>query len=299
MTALRGLRSDERFADVARQVALSGDLKLASEDPPFDTDGERKETAALSLLFGVREPDLGGRGSMELDSLTYVHGDPADQQEHCLRASDEDEPNGTELAVNKCREYLLKTFNEALDGLGEDGAPDINKREDLEITLGVRGQVDVAVPVFYLRMGALLHAVQDSFTHLLRAQPDNLQVVSTLNWIDWVNDEFVESRDGHEHLAAMDNCEDDHPLLTVRRTLAETASLEMLKAAYDPDLTREQKLARAQEVIDMYLTYKPSECTADNRWCDAPELDVPEKSACLCQAPGAGANAGTAAGGLG
>ena len=283
------------FPTTAKPITLEGDDKVASEDTPFTMNDERREANALHLLFSVRDPDLGGRTGLAINELAFIHGDPNSQEEHCLRAPTDDDPNGSAELVARCQKYLRTEFAQAISGLDASGAPDMTRRETMEVALGIRGQVDLRIPVFHRHMGRVLHGVQDSFTHLLRTS-DSMQVVSALNWVDWINGDFDEARDGHEHLDTMDNCEDDHPLLTTRRQLAEQASTQVLAIAYDPALSVDEKTQQFDALLATYITFKAdSNCTAANNWCDAPELDVP-KPGCGCQVPGSGG--GSERGGL-
>jgi hypothetical protein len=265
-TAFRATRQE--FA-TARPLPLSGEDKPMIDDAAFDIPKDMRDIGGAALLFSIREPDLSSRGSYELDELTKIHGDPNSQQAHCLRNEGDDDPDGAQNAIKRCRDHIINEFTLALDALDATGTPDPSIRVKRKITLGMRGRVEVQIPAFHLHLAAAMHATQDAFTHHFRTE-DGLRVTTVVNWIDWINQILDEGRDGPEHLRAMDFCEGD-PVLDQRRQLAETASRELFRAAYDPSLTREQRLVLVNELADKYLTFQAG-CDASNRWCDAREL---------------------------
>ena len=83
------------------------------------------DLGGATLLIGTRDNDLKGRSSDNLAYLGAVHGDPNNQDEHCLRSAGQDEPGGSAAAVAACRAYIRGRVAEALDGLGANGAPDL------------------------------------------------------------------------------------------------------------------------------------------------------------------------------
>ncbi len=283
--ALRAVRRD---LPTAGPIGASGDDRAMIDDAAFDIPDDMKDLSGGALLFGLREPDLHGQSNHSVDALALAHGTDEDQPWHCLRRSHDNEPSGTAEALEACRTRILTEFEKSLDGLDAGSAPDVSIREDFDVALGLRGKLEVHLPVFHVHMGAALHATQDSFAHMLRTT-EGMQVTTVLNWIDWVNDEFKEDRDGPQHLSALDQCDPGvHPIVAQRRQLATAASEALLRAALDPALTRDQKLAQASTTVEGFLAYQDG-CNASNHWCDAPEFDVPEPG-CLCQTTGRGAS---------
>ena len=51
--------------------------------------------------------------------------------------------------------------------------------------LAIRGQITPSLPLFYVRMGAAMHALEDGFPHTYRTA-DGMPVTVVLNWIDFV-----------------------------------------------------------------------------------------------------------------
>jgi hypothetical protein len=233
----------------------------------------------------VRDNDLKGRSSDDLTELSAVHGDPNNQDEHCLRSGTEKEPGGSAAAILDCRTFILGRVSEALDGLDAAGAPDSTQLTTLTLHLSLRGQVDAPLPTYYVRVGQALHALQDSFTHTYRTS-DGMKITVVLNWLQYVDGTLVESRDGPAHNANLDVCNDPDDLRKQRHALAIAASTALLQATLDPAKTHDQKMAAATAVLDTYLSYAPG-CTFDNQWCSAPEN----------QYKGAGSGCGSAGGG--
>jgi hypothetical protein len=129
-------------------------------------------------------------------------------------------------------------------------------------------------------MGQAIHAIEDSFTHTFR-NSDETQITVVLNWIDKVGGTLVESRDGPPHVSELDRCDDPDSLRTTRRTLAIAAAGGVLSATLDPGKTPDQKMTAVDAVLSQYLGYSPG-CTFDNDWCDAPERQYGDTSACGC-----------------
>jgi len=142
-------------------------------------------------------------------------------------------------------------------------------------------------------MGQAVHTLQDGFTHTFRSA-DRMRVRTVLNWIEYVNNDEIESRDGPVHRNGLDQCDSLDPLRTQNMGVASQASLDLMHAMLDP-APRETKLAAVDAVLAKYLTYEPG-CTAANGWCDAPEQQYQVGASCGCSVLGGG-NGGLAAAG--
>lgn len=261
------------------------DDRALVDDIPFELDNDMMDLGAVTLVLGVRDNDLKGRGPNEVDSLAQIHGNPAGQREHCLRAPTHDEPGGSQDALKECRAFIREMVSDALDGLDASGRPTLSSRVPLVVTLSVRGQIEAPVPRYYLRMGQALHAVQDGFTHTYRAG-DRTKVSVVLNYVDVVNGDHVEGRDGPEHSSELDRCDGTDELRIRNRALATLASSEMLRTTLDPALSKDQKMSALDALLNRYFSYE-SGCTEANGWCNAPEKTLPAKSTCGCSFIGA------------
>jgi hypothetical protein len=292
MGALRTLRA--QVATAPAVVPDSNDLSLIT-DVPFTLDEDMKDLAAASLVIGVRDNDLHGRGPTDVSQLAAVHGNPENQKEHCLRAVGDDEPGGSERALETCRGFIRDKLVQALDGLDANGVPDPTKRTDVDVTLSLRGATTASLPLFWVRMGQAVHTLQDGFTHTFRS-PDRMRVRTVLNWIEYVDNDEVESRDGPVHRNGLDQCDNLDPLRTQNINVASQASLDLMHAVLDPG-PRETKLANVDATLAKYLTYEPG-CTAANSWCDAPEQQYQVNPGCGCTTVG-GRSSGLAAMGAG
>jgi hypothetical protein len=274
------LRAARTTLATAAALKATNDEQALIDDLQFTPDADMKDLGGVTFLLGVRDNDLKGRGAQDLSQLAEVHGDPAHQNEHCLRAGDQKEPGGTAAAVSSCRAFIRGRVLEALAGLDASGAPDVARRTSLTVHLALRGQIDAPLPTYYVRMGQAVHAIQDSFTHTYRTS-DEMKITTTLDWLDQVNGTLVESRDGPGHATALDRCDDPDALRKTRRILATEASTAVLRATLDPTKTMDQKIASVDGILDMYLSYSPG-CTSDNRWCDAPENQYKNPTGCTC-----------------
>lgn len=280
----RALRAD---MPAARAIVPTSNERAFIDDAEFGVPADMNDLAFAALIAGLRDNDLKGRSSNEISDLATVHGNPDFQDEHCLRAEADDGAAGNVAAVEACRAFILLRFAQALDGLDGTGNVDRDLTVDLTIHLSIRGKVDVTLPVFYVRMGQGLHALQDSFPHMFRSA-DGLHVKTVLNWIDYVNDRLDEPRDGPEHRGALDDCAGGDPLQEVRDRRAREATEGILRIAFDRALSPQDKREQARVLVEQYTGIEPG-CAADNDWCDAGELKFENRQLFGCTAGASGA----------
>jgi hypothetical protein len=278
------LASVRAAVDTAPPLRLSEAQAPIAHDLPFDAPGELRDLGGITLLFAVRDVDLKGNAPTDAAELALVHGDPDLQEEHCLRRPEDDEPNGSRDAIERCVAYMRSELGAALDALDEEGRPDPSLRSPIQVHLAIRGKVTLSLPRFYLHLGHALHTLQDSFTHTLRSD-DGLRVRGVLNWVEDVHHRHEERRDGPAHSNALDDCEARDPVRKLRRELAVDASTELLLATLDPGLDRGQKELAIDAVLARYVSFEDAGCSFDDDWCDAPELDIEQD--CFCGVPGA------------
>jgi hypothetical protein len=291
--ALRAVRLD--FATAAPLPATSNEQALV-DDLQFTPEGDMTDLGAATLLVGVRDNDLKGRGSSDLSQLAEVHGNPDAQEEHCLRGPNQKEPGGSKAAVAACRAFISGRVLEALDGLDAAGRPDLTKRTTLTVHLGIRGEVDAPLPTYYVRIGQAMHAVQDSFSHTYRTA-DQLKITVVLDWLDAINGKIDESVDGPAHATLLDHCDDADGLRKRKRELATEASAALLRATLDPKQTNDQKLTSVNAMLDKYLSYSPG-CTFQNNWCNAPENQYKDSASCGCHVGKTDASLGAVVSGI-
>jgi hypothetical protein len=261
----------------AAELPSRGDDEALIKDVPFTVPKSLQSIGPVTLLLGVRDNDIKEHGPTDLKNLTPQASDPDVQMEHCLRAPEHDEPSGTEQAVEACRDFIRGKLLTALDGLDENGKPDTRKREELQVSLAIRDQIDVDVPLFFLNAGRALHALQDSFTHTFRSPddpedpqaPDKITVM--LNFVDYTNGTLDEGVDGPPHASELDVCDNPDELRTQRRAHATEASAMALLALLEPEKDPATEIER---MLDTYVAFDAAaNCTADNNWCNAPERE--------------------------
>ncbi|MBV8757469.1 MAG: hypothetical protein JO257_09350 [Deltaproteobacteria bacterium] len=282
--AFRAARA--KFATAPAIVPTRDEAALISEVqfvPPADFRGD---LAAMSLLLGVRDNDLKGNNPLDSLQLTEVHGNPTTQEEHCIRAAEDDGVAGDTAALDRCRAFIRTRIADALGGLAADGTVDPSARMELRVYVSFAGHVKPMLPTFYVRLGQAVHALEDGFTHTYRT-PDGSAVTVVMNWIDYVSTRGAKPEiDGPPHLAVMDHCEGSDPLVKRNADLATQAATELFEIALDPSLTTDAKLAAVDALTAKYLAYQPG-CTLDNAYCDAREPHVTGPGATGCDA-GAG-----------
>jgi uncharacterized protein (TIGR03382 family) len=264
------------------EFALIDDVLFA---PPIDFVGD---IAGMTLLLGVRDNDLKGIDPLSSLDLIQVHGNPTTQEEHCIRGPVDDGVGGDEAALDACRTFIRDTATAALDGLDATGMVDANIRIPFKVYVALAGQVTPSLPLFYVKMGAAMHALEDGFAHTYRTD-DGMAVTVVLNWIDLVDNgpAYDEARDGPPHRAELDHCWRPDAILARNYALATRAASELLITALDPTLTRDQKVLQFDVVTARYLSYQPG-CTFANHWCDAPEANVANSNPVGCNAGGGG-----------
>jgi MYXO-CTERM domain-containing protein len=284
--ALRQVRADLAIPPLP---PLSADEQALIADLPFLPEPDMRDLAAAALLLGVRDNDLKGNDIKGGVDLVQVHGDPASQREHCLRAPHDDEPGGAAPALSACRDFIRDTALAALEGLDATGLPDPTRITSLAVSLAIRGRIDTRLPAFYVRAGQAMHALQDSFTHTFRIA-DGTRVTAVLNWVDFAEEQLVERRDGPAHLIALDACEHLDAMRDARLKLAAQHSAALLHTLLDPRRSPADKATAIDATLNDAITLEPG-CTFDNLWCDAPERGLASEGGCGCAVAYGGAGA--------
>jgi hypothetical protein len=236
------------------------------QDVPFTLPVELQDLVGATLLIGARDNDLQGRSPSDLSRLITLHGSDEDQDAHCLRSIDEDEPDGSLAAIDDCRAFIDDRLDAALDGLGKDGVPDVALRKTVPVYLQFRGIVDVSIPTFWYEMGRAMHTVEDSYTHTYRS--DDYAITSVLNFVEMAEKDYAEDVDGPVHLTQMDVCTGD-AYREDRAWTATTSVTDLLLAMLGAG-SNDERRANADTVIDRVLTFEKG-CDASNDWCSAHE----------------------------
>ncbi|HEX7671891.1 MAG TPA: hypothetical protein VF395_19990, partial [Polyangiaceae bacterium] len=236
-------------------LASVGDDGALIDDVMFTVPADLNDIGAVTLLLGVRDNDVKSFAATALDQLSALNADPATQKEHCLRTAEQNEPSGSSAALDDCRAYIRAMLLSALDGLDAQGRPDESKRERLDVALAIRGQINVEVPMFYLRAGRALHAIEDSFTHSFRNVADRHKVTVVLNWIEYAENNLHENVDGPAHLQELDRCDDPDALRTERRHLAIEAGTAALIGLLDPAADAAVKARGIDALLNKYISF--------------------------------------------
>lgn len=289
-------RTHESLPEVTGDLPSSGDDEALLNDLPFHVPDSLMTIGPTTLLLGVRDNDIKEHGPNDLEEVGPTASDPQLQDEHCLRAPEDDEPDGSREALRRCRTFIGRKLLQALEGLDADGKPDPTRRTKLRVALAIRSQVDVSVPLFFLEAGRGLHALQDSFTHTFRNPEQPGHVRTVLNFVDFTNDRLNEAVDGPAHASDLDRCDDPDKLRTERRKLATEASAVALATLLDPKLSRADKERGINQLLDDYVGLdETDDCSFENHWCDAPERKYGSPKLSCAAAPGAPLGAGTLA----
>ena len=267
----------------APPLLASRDERAMIDDAPFDVDDDMRDLAGATLLFAVRDNDLKGASPTDTFAIVPIAADPSLQREHCLRAPDEDEPDGSARALADCAAFIHERTADALAGLDAAGAPNAADRVALEVYLALRGpHVAVTLPRYYVRIGQAMHALEDGYTHNLRSA-DGRTVTSVLNWSDFVNETLDEPRDGPPHMRQLDACNDPDAPRAQRRQLALAAATDLLRVTLDATLAPDAKLARVDALVASNLALTAGGgCTQANDYCDPAENGLRDSAGCGC-----------------
>ena len=258
--ALRYVRSLGLAAPVP---ARNDDERALLEDMPFHLPGDMRDMASAAILLGVRRPDIRENANVDISSLALIHGDPNRQDDHCLRAPGDDEPDGSSISVLACQASARASLESAAAGLFDDGSVNLDEYATIELTLPVRSKADIDLNRFYLNMGQALHALQDGYSHTFRDEGAE-RITTVLNWVDYVEEIATEDRDGPEHRSELDECVNIDERRQLRLELATNASVELLLAMLDGD-----PAGRVDDATAVFerATQTNESCTFDNDWC--------------------------------
>lgn len=237
------------------------------DDLPFSMPDGGSDPWTLALLIGARHNDVRDVDPFDLAALTRVHDNPALQPEHCLRRKQDDGARGDEAALVACRAFIIGELGAAL-GDGED--IDMDARVPVDTHLVFRGAIELELARYPFHLGRALHALEDSYTHAFR-NPADERVRGVLNWIEGnTGTSYEVARDGHAHIAALDECFGTDAAGDKREGWAIAAAAELVQAVNDPTGGRAGRLARAEAVLEAHMVIEPG-CTPDNDWCGSPE----------------------------
>jgi hypothetical protein len=259
---------------------------------PCELDGDMRELGAVSMLLGNRDVDLLGNEPNDLSELAPLHGDPNRQDEHCLRSAGDDEPEGSRIALDRCRDGIRARVNASLTGLDGAGIPDPARRREFEVVLDLRGSVGALLPTYHVELGRALHTLQDGFSHSYRNPANQRLVTVVLNYVDVAEKRLDERVDGPAHNSSLDRCADLDAFRAERLELATRASYELIRVTLESNDDLASKQANVDEVLSRYLSLDAlAQCNLDNAWCNAPEKQYAEERACTCSHAGADARA--------
>jgi hypothetical protein len=226
----------------------------------------QEELIMVSLGVGTRAPDTDGHSVADFVQLREIHLDPEGQHHHALRAPDDDYAQGDLHAVVGTTAWIEEQVDAIRASLLR--APE-EQIITVKLFLDFYGRFDVEVWEPAFRLGVAAHALQDTFTHMLRSA-DTTRVYHVLNYVDAVNHgNENEERDGMPHSDSLDDCSEDGPVRALARS-ARHATEELFRAIQRELLDGDQ--GAVNEVLNKWLTYEPG-CTLANNYCDSPWVE--------------------------
>ncbi|MFI5299151.1 MAG: hypothetical protein ACHREM_13725, partial [Polyangiales bacterium] len=108
------------FASPAQPLDPS--LTPLVDDLEFHLPDGARDVLGLGVELAVRDNDLAGHSPTDLSALALVHGDPAHQEDHCLRDAEDDGSSGSAAALARCRARIRTWARQAIGGLEASGA---------------------------------------------------------------------------------------------------------------------------------------------------------------------------------
>lgn len=253
---------DEIWREVSAFLGdtFSDELEGALDDNVNDID----RFLLTSLIIGVRSPDTEGHSILNLSKLRELHSDPSPegQYAHALRGPDDDDVAGNAVAIEGTRTRIRSLIAKAIE---------LRKKPASEQVISGRfyldfyGIFDVPVngPMFYL--GQAVHAMQDSFSHAIRAEDEGFRrIVHVMNYVDAIGSEHVEGRDGLAHSDSMDDCTGEPGDAGGTVDAAVRATVDVFIAARA--VFTGQDVGATEAMLDKWLTLKP-DCELDDGFC--------------------------------
>lgn len=259
------------FPATQRAPTPTDDQARAMSDLTF-TLADR-DVWTMAMLIGVRSNDIRDNQPIDVARLVHIHNDPEDQPAHCMRSLEDDGPEGDASALASCRAFILAEL--AAGGLLEDTL-DLETTERLPVYLAFRGRIELELPRFAVRLGKAMHALEDSYTHTFR-DPGTDEVRHVGNWVDSITPAtYNPVIDGYHHVGVLDDCTRDDAREQDRVERATSAVTRVLQAIAEPALGRR---GRVEAALDRAFA-RQGGCVADNRYCDAQELDEEAGAGC-------------------
>ena len=280
--------SDGLWRDVAAELAplLLDSAGLAAAT----TFTDAQKFLLFSVVVGIRSPDTGGHSVANLDDLRREQIDPSpdSQHLHCLRAPAEDGFAGDTSVLHGAEALIRQELSDAAVALG-NGHPHLNA----PLYLDFYGQLEVEVDTASYLIGRAMHTLQDCYAHTLRSA-DARTVYAVLNYIDAVEGDLDESRDGMAHSDTLDDCETSElaplvsraaevssALATAAVALVTTGDSTLLDAGFNACAAGQAETAACE-----WMSYNPacrpdtqaSEvaacCSTANAYCGSPFLPI-------------------------
>lgn len=257
----------------AEPAPTSDDLRLINNLPFQVPAGSGPWTVAL--IIGVRSNDLHGVAPTDFPEFAAAQLAEDAQEEHCLRTAAEDFVRGDVDALGHCDSFVQ---GRAALALGPLEHVDLFATERVRLALRYQ-DTELELSRFAYRVGQAMHAIQDSYTHTLRA-PGAGPVLHVFNFVDpALRQDYAAHRDGFGHVSKLDGCESDDPLQRERVERAIAASAALLAALGAEDVPRESRLLGVADVLAPVVKYEPG-CTPENDWCDAALTEGTQPRSC-------------------
>lgn len=214
-----------------------------------------------SFVAGVREPDTDGFAIVSLNKVRPLHVLDSQQAEHFLRRSTVDSFEREMETITEVKNLLLQRV-EALRRIWETDAPPI---ESVRWTFAFYGERAVTIFAPAFELGRLAHLIQDSFSHTIR--DEELRILAIANYVDIINENHIESRDGPGHSVRLDRCDVDWNAFDAMRVKAASQALaEFLREVYLLLIDSTRPMRSLQVSLNM-MFLKREGCDDKHHYC--------------------------------
>ena len=186
----------------------------------------------MSMMLGVRAPDLDGHASSNLAHTRAEHADDDDnaQYVHTLRGKNDDDDIGDAMAIegtyravmdHVSQAYKFKSVTLSLFNIQQ------------KLYLDYYGRIDVTVNASAFHLGFAAHTIADSFSHTIRSKQDDFRkIITVMNYVEAIYPHYKESRDGIRHSAFTDDCTEEENAPVVAAAVLATREFEVAFEAF-------------------------------------------------------------------
>ncbi len=254
-----------RFVATVRQIGVPQDRAtqalIKEMDARFNWAGLDDATRYVlaSLVAGARMPDTHGFSVIDIDHVRDNHLTDSAQATHMLRNRTDDLSDGNQQAITRTRAQLSSFVTTVLSQYA-------NSQFLTQQTWAFPfyGEVSVQLfgPAFFL--GQVSHSIEDSYAHTIR--DSNFNILAISNYIEAMEDDIDEDRDGPPHSDRLDQCNMADAFDKMRIDEAQRQLLRVYNQFDSTIAANSQDPAAVESILDDVFIYQAG-CVNSNNYC--------------------------------